>query len=106
MPNRQMPRKPSRPNSSIGNMPRTNTGNSGSSSNVSDVRDRIIKPVVENECRRTNTRRYLAVKQGEIAYACLQNLAGCHARADFGAQFVDQFQAFFRLDMPKGPAIA
>src|ERR1700753_3586325 len=35
-----------------------------------------------------------------------RNLARGHARADFGAQFVDQPKTLFGLHVPEGPAVA
>src|SRR4051794_39936506 len=107
MPNRLMPRNPSRPNSSIGKMPTTNTGSSGSSNNVSDGRDRMEKTLPVNgfgvgpitkAAYRSETRRNSA--------QLLAKSAGCHAGADFGAQFVDQLESFGGLDVPEGPAVA
>src|SRR4051812_17034341 len=50
-------------------------------------------------------RRILQPKQGEMAGG-LAELRGCHAGADFGAQFVDQPEALVRLDVPERPAVA
>src|SRR6266516_5528859 len=48
----------------------------------------------------------MAGNKGGIGYSGLRILQGCHLGADFGAQFVDEPQAFLGLDVPEGPAVA
>src|SRR4051812_18381680 len=104
MPNRLTPRNPSSPNNKIGKKPTKKIGNSGSNSNVSEFRDRIGRLDRFNKrrlCVNESTQQGIAANQGEIEYRALRNLHGCHAGADFGAQFVDQAEALLGLDMPE-----
>src|SRR5258706_12525685 len=105
MPRMTRPAKPRKLNSSIGGTPTTKIGSSGNKSRVSDSRDRIgnFIPAANDGPMDCKT---VPENKGGIGCSGLRKLQGCHPRAYFGAQFVDQPQPFLGLAVPVGPAVA
>src|SRR5215203_5264863 len=86
------PAKPRKLIISIGGSPTRKTGSSGSNRMDSDWRDRIGSSMVavpDGRCER-NMLQPIAGNDGGIGRIRLRKLHGCHAGADFRAQFVDQ----------------